>query len=331
MEDRGDNVSEMINKDGWLPKIVTNQPDGSYATNDLFLRRSDDTLVQTLGEKTNPVPIELAVRSNSPYTAEAIVFCASRPQVGCLILPSELGKELAKDREAFLEKIWPIIEDANAQAPTQSQLLLDMVWKSDSFGNEDDNSEATAVIYVRVLFQTCIWLLLAEKPSPLIQNVWPVNFILDIDSFDEHIGGALNLINICLGSTFSPQPSFFFSSSVGTRQGAFDAVCAEYFPTSPDTTLPTGYARSKWVVAKVVQRAVIYTPIKVDVFRIGQLVSDTENDIWNETEAWPLIFKSANTTGALPWVDEVHPIFILHVAYATSTLENFTAAIMAIR
>ena len=66
MEDRGDNTFEMINKHGWPPKIETNQPDGSYATKDLFSRhekhhnwykyigRLDDTLVQILGEKTNP-------------------------------------------------------------------------------------------------------------------------------------------------------------------------------------------------------------------------------------------------------------------------------------
>jgi hypothetical protein len=137
-------------------------------------------------------------------------------------------------------------------------------------------SQATAVIHVRVLFQRvfgCSWL---KYLLPLIQNAWPVNFVLEIDSFDEHVGGALNLINFCLCSAFSPQPSFFFSSSVGTRQGAVDAVCAEDFPTSPDTASPTGYARSKWVVEKVVQRAAIYTPIKVGVFRIGQLVGDTE-------------------------------------------------------
>lgn len=73
------------------------------------------------------VPIELAIRGNSPYVAEAIVFGAGRPQVGCLILPSELGEELSRDHEAFLEKIWPVIEEANAQAPTHSRLLREMV------------------------------------------------------------------------------------------------------------------------------------------------------------------------------------------------------------
>ncbi|KAG9316268.1 hypothetical protein JVU11DRAFT_2297 [Chiua virens] len=66
-------------------QVMSNQPDGSYATKDLFLKhptildaykyigRIDDTLVMVNGEKTNPVPIELTLRSSS-YIAEAIVF-----------------------------------------------------------------------------------------------------------------------------------------------------------------------------------------------------------------------------------------------------------------
>lgn len=53
--------------------LVSNREDGAYCTKDLMLRhpehknwfkyigRLDDTLTQTLGEKTNPVPIELAI------------------------------------------------------------------------------------------------------------------------------------------------------------------------------------------------------------------------------------------------------------------------------
>lgn len=69
-------------------KIETNRPDGSYATKDLFLRhpenedwykyigRLDDTLVHILGEKTNPVPMELCIRGNSPYVAEGTYCCS---------------------------------------------------------------------------------------------------------------------------------------------------------------------------------------------------------------------------------------------------------------
>jgi long-subunit acyl-CoA synthetase (AMP-forming) len=65
---------------------MSNQPDGSYATKDLFLQhetrpnlfkyigRLDDTLTQTLGEKTNPVPIE-----NTIVSIEALFTGSKRP------------------------------------------------------------------------------------------------------------------------------------------------------------------------------------------------------------------------------------------------------------
>lgn len=75
---QGSDTFEVVVKDGWPAKIMSNRDDGAYCTKDLFLRhpenktwfkyigRLDDTLTQTLGEKTNPVPIELAVVSASP-------------------------------------------------------------------------------------------------------------------------------------------------------------------------------------------------------------------------------------------------------------------------
>ena len=108
-----------------------------------YVGRLDDTLVHNLGEKTNPVPIELCIRGNSPYVQEgadypivsclqkilsifpAIVFGAGRPQTGCLILPSDLGKDL--NREQLMEKVWPVVEQANAEAPSHSRLLPEMI------------------------------------------------------------------------------------------------------------------------------------------------------------------------------------------------------------
>jgi long-subunit acyl-CoA synthetase (AMP-forming) len=74
---RGSGTFEAVVKDGWPGKVMSNTPDGSYATKDLFVvhpehdnwvkyvGRMDDTLTHTLGEKTNPVPIELAIVSPS--------------------------------------------------------------------------------------------------------------------------------------------------------------------------------------------------------------------------------------------------------------------------
>jgi hypothetical protein len=77
---QGSDTFELVVLDGWPAKIMSNRDDGAYCTKDLFLRhpehkhwfkyigRLDDTLTQTLGEKTNPVPIELAIVSRINQT-----------------------------------------------------------------------------------------------------------------------------------------------------------------------------------------------------------------------------------------------------------------------
>lgn len=134
-------------------EAVSNRPDNSYATKDLFLRhpdhsnwykyvgRLDDILTQVLGEKTSPVAIEGAIvsiaaacgkadrvqRGNSPLIEECIVFGDGRPQIGALILPSETAGDLWKDRKAYMDAIWPVIAHANAESPTHSRILPEMV------------------------------------------------------------------------------------------------------------------------------------------------------------------------------------------------------------
>ncbi|KAG7444789.1 L-aminoadipate-semialdehyde dehydrogenase [Guyanagaster necrorhizus] len=541
-EPQGGDTFEVIVKDGYPPKIETNRPDGSYATKDLFLRhperkdlykyigRLDDTLVHILGEKTNPVPMELCIRGNSPYVAEAIVFGAGKPQTGCLILPSDLANEEGLSQDELMSKVWPVIEQANAEAPTHSRLLPEMVEflpydtaipvatkmsilrsacyskfkdlieniyarfdqtdfevekktlpreeleayifdtiakalgpnrsakldrKVDLFAFGVDSLQATRIrnsfqkeleLETHNLRQTVVYehpsvekladyilrlqsgvtqvdngceavmLALLDKwgakvgthtaranapPKPtdrrvilltgatgslgahilsqltasfsvgkvvclsrakshaeslervrasvaarkvsvdetkvtsygananepllgltaeeygalrdevtdVIHNAWPVNFVLNIESYDTHIGGAVNLINLCLESPFSEPASFAFSSSVSCRQGSQDETCSEGFSPAPSTAAGTGYAQSKWVVEKLCERATEKSRVPVSVLRIGQMVGDSVHGVWNETEAWPLMFKSANTVGALPVVDE-HPSWL---------------------
>lgn len=117
---------------------------------------------------------------------------------------------------------------------------------------------------------------LRSKATAVIHNAWPVNFVLSLASFEEHIGGAVNLLNLTLKSPRKVKPAFFFSSSVGTRQGRPDPVATEDFSDSPVTAGGMGYGRSKWVVEKVCERAGADTQARVGVLRIGQLAGDTE-------------------------------------------------------
>ncbi|ESK87402.1 l-aminoadipate-semialdehyde dehydrogenase [Moniliophthora roreri MCA 2997] len=547
-EPQGNDTFEVVVLDGYPPKIQSNRPDNSFATKDLFLRnpecenqyryigRLDDTLVHILGEKTNPVPMELCIRGNSPYVAEAVVFGAGKPQTGVLILPSELGKDLSKAQ--LMEKVWPVIELANSEAPSHSRILPEMVdflpygthvpvatkmsilrpacyakfknviediysrfeagsndqqklrlttqeemekyllgtiaravgpvkatkltrdvdlfafgvdslqatrvrnscWKELDLGKDVSLGQnvvyehpsierlaqyifslqsgqpqsstashqekmlallekyaarlqsrkatphalprpveervvlltgATGSLGAHILHQLvsspirkviCLsratshaesrhrvkyslkqrmlpipednkWDSYAADPNvnnlgltkdeyeaikaevtDVVHNAWPVNFVLAVDSFDVHIGGAVNLMNLCLQSPYAKSTVFYYSSSVSCRQGSHDPTCVEDYPSDPSTAASTGYAQSKWVVEKLCERAAKEKNLRVGVLRIGQMVGDTVNGVWNETEAWPLLLKSASTVAALPVLDE-HPQW-LPVDYA---------------
>ena len=66
-----------------------------------------------------------------------------------------------------------------------------------------------------------------------------------------------------------------------------------------------GYARSKLVTERIVKVAAEQTGMVATVLRVGQIIGDSEEGIWNTTEAIPLMIQSAVTMGALPALDEV--------------------------
>lgn len=541
---RGGGTYEAVVKDGWPGKVMSNREDGAYCTKDLFVRhpehynwvkyvgRMDDTLTLTLGEKTNPVPIELDIvshhrpsspslaasrsntdhqRGNSPLIQECIVFGDGRPQVGALLLPSDAGAELSRNRSAYLEAVWPVIAAANARAPSHSRLLPEMIHildpgtevpvatkmsilrptcyrqfasiidsvyeRFEGGGGEDkrliedsgemetyllsllsktlgkkgkevdrttdlfafgvDSLQATRVRNTiqkelqlgRTLGQNVVyehpsvaklaehilslssspdkasdvaeemcqmaakWTARVARPSTgtlptptshtilvtgatgslgahtvarlltrpntrviclsrasshaesalrlkasftarricadwsrieslaadlsqpelglteceyahlqrqvtgVIHLAWPVNFAAALGSFEPSVAGAVNLLNLTQGSPLASKPGFFFASSVGAVQ-ASEGEITEVFSNDPDQAGGTGYARSKWVVERLLART------GGTVLRIGQLVGDSQHGIWNETEAWPLMFRSGVSLGVLPDLEE---------------------------
>ena len=66
-----------------------------------------------------------------------------------------------------------------------------------------------------------------------------------------------------------------------------------------------GYARSKLVTERIVKAAAEQTGMVATVLRVGQIIGDSEQGIWNTTEAIPLMIQSAVTMGALLALDEV--------------------------
>ncbi|KAJ7633420.1 acetyl-CoA synthetase-like protein [Mycena polygramma] len=121
---------------------VENLPDvKGYSTQDLFERhptkpdlyrivgRLDDVLIMANGEKTVPGPME-DVMMASPLIVGAVMFGRERNQVGVIIEPNpqhvvdpDDEQQLAK----FRNLIWPVIEEANEDAPAFARIYKEMI------------------------------------------------------------------------------------------------------------------------------------------------------------------------------------------------------------
>lgn len=148
-EGNGDqNLYHLFVLPGLKQKVFSDQPDGSYATKDLFQRhpeepnlwkfvaRKDDIIVLVNGEKADPIPIEDAVMMN-PNVKVAVAFGAGHESVGLIVIKSDIGS-LLPDYQ-YLESILPDIELGNSRVPAYARLSSDLVIVKD----EDTQYPAT--------------------------------------------------------------------------------------------------------------------------------------------------------------------------------------------
>ncbi len=122
-----------------LQPTFTIFPDAQeYASRDLFVRhpskgkrelwrwqaRADDIIVFLNGEKTNPNSMEQHIVARNQDISAALVVGAQRFQAALIVEPATNDKELTlAERAAFIERIWPTIEEANENAPSHARVM----------------------------------------------------------------------------------------------------------------------------------------------------------------------------------------------------------------
>ncbi|KAI0784440.1 male sterility protein-domain-containing protein, partial [Abortiporus biennis] len=148
-EPREDGTFELIilqSGDRSIPRVYNHKVNGedAYATSDLFVRhptkpnlwkiygRTDDQIMLSSGEKTNPGPLE-KILEQDPHISHAVMFGRGKFYNGVLIDPSpEFAFDpTSKGGELLLEKfrhmIWPTVERMNEFAPQHSRLFKEMI------------------------------------------------------------------------------------------------------------------------------------------------------------------------------------------------------------
>ncbi|KAI0795664.1 acetyl-CoA synthetase-like protein [Abortiporus biennis] len=148
-EPREDGTFELVylqTDDGTLPRVLNYDVKGrnAFSTKDLFVRhptkphlwkifgRSDDQIMLSTGEKTNPGPLE-KILIQDPHISNVVIFGRGKFYNGVLVDPlpeiafDPNGPGGEKSLEQFRHLIWPTVARMNAFAPQHSRLFKEMI------------------------------------------------------------------------------------------------------------------------------------------------------------------------------------------------------------
>ncbi|KAK7046200.1 acetyl-CoA synthetase-like protein [Favolaschia claudopus] len=141
----GNNTFElvMVSNEFYTPAVTntTVRGKGAFATSDLLLAhptkpghwkvygRTDDQIMHSTGEKTNPTPLE-SLLNQDPHVRSSVIFGRGRFQAGVIVEPQPAYKFDPEDQvklAEFRNMIWSTVVKMNEIAPQHSRLFKEMI------------------------------------------------------------------------------------------------------------------------------------------------------------------------------------------------------------
>ncbi|KAJ7045274.1 putative aminoadipate reductase [Mycena alexandri] len=142
-----------------------------------------------------------------------------------------------------------------------------------------------------------VWNTLRNRVTVVIHNAWTLDFNKTLSSFESHVKGTRNLIDLARQSPRT-EVRFLFTSSIASAQswdqkrGPFP----EELQLDADVAVGNGYGESKYVS----ERILALSGPDATSFRIGQVSGSTSNGAWSTTDWVPAIVKSSIALGNFP-------------------------------
>lgn len=126
----------------------------------------------------------------------------------------------------------------------------------------------------------------------IIDNQWQVDFNLNLESFEPHIAGVRDLINLSNQSLKSPP--ILFTSSISTLDNWTIKHPQDKVPESAfyDFSVPSamGYGESKYVAEQLLEKARERSNVSSAICRVGQLAGPVvKSGLWNKQEWLPSV------------------------------------------
>ena len=143
-----------------------------------------------------------------------------------------------------------------------------------------------------------------RQTTHIIHTQWPVNFNIPLRTFEPHVRGLRNLIDLAAAAPNRPSLLFSSSISVATNWGRENqGPVPEAEITNPHVPGPNGYAVSKYVGEGLLVAAAKKSGVRALIVRVGQLAGAVEKgsgSIWNKDEWFPSMIASSYHLGVLP-------------------------------
>ncbi|KAE9392424.1 acetyl-CoA synthetase-like protein [Gymnopus androsaceus JB14] len=140
---------------------------------------------------------------------------------------------------------------------------------------------------------------LQDSLTLIIHNAWRLDFNLSLSSFEPHVHGTRNLIDLARSSRYASSLRFLFTSSIGSAQSWNSKSLGPYpeeVVSDPQYAIGSGYGESKYISERILAKS----GLNSSSFRIGQITGGRLNPAWAMSDWLPMIIKSSLTLGMLP-------------------------------
>lgn len=123
----------------------------------------------------------------------------------------------------------------------------------------------------------------------IIHNQWPVNFHLQVSSFEPHLRGVRNLVDLAAESPNNPEILFVSSVGVVQAQSTSDPVAEHLLSDFSDAE--GGYGQSKLVAELILAQASELSGINTTICRLGQIAGPVGTQLgnWKHQEWLPSV------------------------------------------
>ncbi|KAJ7075616.1 putative aminoadipate reductase [Mycena belliarum] len=263
------------------------------ASNDSGPNLGSKTVVENMIAKYSQGCDEPLKSAKHPSSGRAVVLLTgSTGGLGSHILEMLLGLPTVERVYAFNRKGRSPVSDRQKEVFVDRSLDLTVLSSEKLVYVEGDTYESDLGLHADVYNN------IRDTVTVIIHNAWMLDFNKSLSSFEPHVKGTRNLIEL---ARLSPQAStirFLFTSSIGTAQrwdqnlGPFP----EELQPDAEAAIGNGYSESKYIS----ERILAVSGLQSTSFRIGQITGSMSNGAWASSDWLPALVKSSIALGGFP-------------------------------